>query len=170
MKPLLLSIAILFATRNGNAEEFSKPLAVHSGHDSKITTPQYKLLTSDKEWQNIWASHLGTRADDYYRQAFEVDFEKCMVIAILRGNRINVRGIKINNVINKSDVIVIRFNDVGYQTASSANEVDTSPPDKPFAFVIIPKAVKDIALEDDTQIYKNEPPVWKEIARLRQPR
>src|SRR6188474_3439133 len=105
---LILSVVMLSVSLEvgAAADEPSKPIAVHSGADSKVTKPQYKVIASDKEWQSVWASHLGTSVDDAYRQAFEVDFDKCMVVAILRGNQINIRGITIDEVDNKSDAVV----------------------------------------------------------------
>lgn len=167
MKFVLLAFALLAGSEVLAIEGNSKPLAVHSGADSKVTRPQYKLITADKQWQDIWASHLGTSADDAYRQAFEVDFDKCMVVAILRGNRTNVRGVKIYETIYNGDAIVLRFDDVGYQTAGPDGGAETKTP---FAFVVLPNVAKDVVLEEDVQQYLGERHEWKELTRLKKPR
>jgi len=113
----------------------------------------------------VWAAHLGTSPDDAYRAAFEVDFDKCVVVAILKGDQINVRGVEVNSLLDNQDSTILRFTQVYYQTA---NVGKNKPPDKPFAFVVLPKTNKQIILEEDVYTVTNEPPKWKEIARLGQ--
>jgi hypothetical protein len=145
------------------ANNNSKPLVVYSGSNSEVRKPLYSKITSKSDWDKVWAAHLGTSVDDAYRPAFEVDFDKCAVIAILKGDQINVRGVEIANVIDNGNSITVRFREVGYQSADESNH----KPDKPFAFVVLPKTNKQIVLEEDTQTYKNEPAIWKELTRLK---
>jgi hypothetical protein len=143
-----------------------KPVAVFSGANSRIEQPSLEVVTSADGWDRLWAKHLGTTTDDAYRPLAEVDFDCCMVVAILPGNQVNVRGVKIESIIDEKDALRIRFDNVGYQTAGESNR---KPPDKPYAFVILPKSDKTIVTEENAQIYNGQPPQWKEWRRAKRP-
>jgi hypothetical protein len=71
----------------------SRPLIAISGADSHVQRTTYDRIINPDDWDSAWASHLGTRKDDAYRSRFEIDFERCMVVVIFRGERVNVRGV-----------------------------------------------------------------------------
>ncbi len=143
--------------------EESKPLVTISGADSKVRKPSYERIATADKWTEAWARHLGTSKEDAYRSLMEIDFERCEVVAIFRGDRTNVRGIKILPLFTDHDYLILRIEDVDYQTNGADNN---KPRDKPYAFVVIPKTSKEIILEEDVQHYKGEPPEWKEIIRI----
>jgi hypothetical protein len=155
----VLTAAQCFAVNNP-----SKPLVIFSGANSHVRKPLYSKITSQQEWDKIWVAHLGTSPDDAFRAAFEIDFEKCLVVVIFRGDQINVRGIEVVSLREQPDITVLRFAKVTYQTA---NERNNKPPDKPFAFVVLPKNSKQIILEEGMRTMTNEPLKWKEVIRLR---
>jgi hypothetical protein len=70
-----------------------------------------------------------------------------------------------DSVLENADVTVIRFVEVTYQTFQRVGE-PPKPPDRPYAFVVLPKSKKTIVLEEGVQEFKGDPPVWKECARL----
>jgi hypothetical protein len=158
-----LASMLLIAAHSFAAGNSSKPLVVYSGSNSEVREPLYSKITSKSEWDKVWASHLGTSVDDAYRSAFEGDFDKCMVVAILQGNQINVRGVHIDSITEKENVIVVRFVDVYYQTGDEGN---IKPPDRPFAFVVLPKTNKQIILEQGTSADGRLQLTWKELVRL----
>ena len=139
------------------------PLVVLSGADSHCTQPSYELIKKSSELTKAWAKHLGTSEDDAYRPAMVVDFDRCMVVAIFRGEQGNVRGIELEPVIEGNTALTIRFSDLGYQTGGKSN---FKPPDRPYAFIVVPKSSKSIVLEENVQQYKGQPPIWNPLAKL----
>jgi hypothetical protein len=145
-----------------DAPSSSLPLVAISGRDSHVTKPLYERISNRKDLARIWAKHVGTTVDDYYRPLFEVDFDRCLVVAIYRGEQKNTRGIEISSVSETNNLLVIRFNELFYQTAGASND---DPPDRPYALVVIPRTNKPISLQANTQSYKGQPPIWEEVAR-----
>jgi hypothetical protein len=143
----------------------SKPLVAISGTDSRVTKPSYARITTPEDWVRIWVSHLGTTSDNAYRPHLEVDFDRCLVIAIFRGNKVNVRGIQIDSLSETRDSIAIRFNEITYQTEGPVDEYKV--PDRPYTFIIVPKTDKTIIVEEHiNRSLRGGPPVWKVRARL----
>jgi hypothetical protein len=163
VKTTLLLAILCVLTADYSAAEELKPLAYLSGNSSKVTMPSYERITSADGWARVWAKHLGTSKDDDYRPLFEVDFDRCMVIAIFRGDRTNIRRIEIQPLITKGDSIILREDDISYQTSGADNN---KAPDKPYAFVVIPKTSREIILEENVAKYLGDPPTWKEFTRL----
>jgi hypothetical protein len=146
----------------------SKPLVAISGTDSHVSKPSYQLVTSPEEWTRVWVSHLGTTRDNAYRPLLEVDFDRCVVVVIFRGVRVNIRQLEVHSLSETADSVVIRFDELGYQTSVRVGEDDEyKVPDRPYAFVILPKTDKTIVLEENiNRDVQREAPVWKAIARL----
>jgi hypothetical protein len=138
-------------------------LMVLTGNDSKIVKTAYQRVRSAAEWKRTWLGHLGLQSDTIYRPAMEVDFNRCMVIAVFGGKYVNSCGYRIESVTEDKNSIVIRFDDVSYQTAGADGSADRVTP---YAFVVLPKSEKPVVLEKDEQSYKGHPPEWKEVARL----
>ena len=151
------------AAENESLSPVSKPLVAMSGSDSHVKKPSYQRVTTPEDWTRTWANHLGTSKDDAYRPLLEVDFDRCLVVVIFRGEEVNVRGIRIDSTFETAESIVIRFTELGYQTAGEANN---KPPDRPYAFVIVPKTHKTIVLEENFPTKFPRPPKWQEVARL----
>jgi hypothetical protein len=139
------------------------PLVVLSGADSRYTGPSYELIKKPSELTKAWAKHLGTSEEDAYRPALVVDFDRCMVVAVFRGERRNVRGIEVEPLVEGNGAMTIRFSEIGYQTGGKGN---LQPPDRPYAFIVVPKSSKSIVLEENVQQYKGQPPIWKQSAKL----
>src|SRR5262249_26985799 len=143
METLLLTVAFLIVSQVTSAEHDLKPIAVLSGANSKVSRKSYERIATDAAMQEAWARHLGTSVDDAYRPQFEVDFKRCLVIAVFQGDRINARGIAIESVQPRKNALVVRCLNLGYQTF---NEENNKSPEKPFAFVVLPKTELDIVL------------------------
>jgi hypothetical protein len=160
---LLISRGVRSDVGQKKDQQERKALVVVSGANSKVSNSSLERITTAKEWAKAWARHLGTTEDDPYRPNFDVDFEHCLVVAIFRGNQVNTRGVKVESIAESADRIRIRFKDVGYQTVDNG---EPSPPDRPYAFVVVPKTDKAIVLEEDVQSYKDHPPVWEQCGKL----
>lgn len=150
----------------------SKPLLAVSGTDSHIKKPSYLRVTTEKDWNDIWSRHLGTSEDDYYRPLFEVDFDRCLVIAVFRGEQIQTRRLQIESVSENAESVIIRFWEIGYGVFLGPGE-SASPAERPYAFIVLPITERDIVLEE--KIWSKEdaefdrPPKWKQVARLQLP-
>jgi hypothetical protein len=153
------------AAENEKRPPVSKPLVAISGADSHVHVrkPSYERVTTPEDWARIWISHLGTTKDDAYRPLLEVDFDRCLVVVIFGGERINIRRIEIDSLSENTNSIVIRFTELGYQTDGADNN---KPSDRPYAFIIVPKTNKSIVLERNLANLGVQAPEWKEVARL----
>ena len=83
---------------------------------------------------------------------------------IFRGEEVNIRRIQIDSTSETEDSVVIRFIVLGYQTSGEDNK---KAPDRPYAFVIVPKTRKNIVLEENFPTKLSRPPTWKEVAKLK---
>jgi hypothetical protein len=163
---LCLSVLAIYLPAAEPTSKTIKPIAVFSGANSRIEQPSLEVVARADAWDKLWAKHLGTSVDDAHRPLVEVDFDRYMIVAILPGNQVNVRGVKIDSITNENNLLRIRFDNVGYQTAGETNN---KPPDLPYAFIILPKSDKTIVTEENAQIYNGQPPQWKEWRRVRRP-
>lgn len=150
------------ANNNDDQMPTSKPLVVMSGEVSHVAKPLCRRLASPEEWARVWASHLGTTVDDAYRPILEIDFDRCLIVAIFRGREANVLGIEINSLSEVADLVIIRFSTLGYQSAGE----DADEMSRPYAFIVLPKSNKTIVLQENVQQNKSGEPQWKEYARL----
>jgi hypothetical protein len=145
------------------AEKPRMPLVVLSGADSEIRQASYRRITEPDEWAKLWASHMRRTVDDPYSPQLDVDFERCMVVAILRGEQRNSSGIQVDSIEDSEDALVIRFTQLGYQTLGADN---TKPPDRPYAFVVVPATSKTIIFEENRPNMMATRPKWEEVARM----
>lgn len=154
---------LLIAADARKAGSVTSPLAVLTGNDSHVKKRAYERIASPADWKKTWLTHLGKKEDTIYRPAMEVDFDRCEVVAVFAGESWNSCGFQIDSVTEQDDSIVVRFEDISYQTVGPDGGGDRVTP---FAFVVLPKSKKPITLEDNIQQYKGRPAEWKEVARL----
>lgn len=147
-----------------------KPLLVLSGADSRTAQPTFARATDEAAFAKLWLGHLGKTADDAFREqlpTIEIDFAKCMVVAVFAGTTTNCRGLTIASVTDGPDAVTVRFEKLTYQTAGPLNggpaPVNHSTP---YAFVLLPKSQKAVVVEEGVRQLKAEPTQWKERARL----
>jgi hypothetical protein len=146
----------------------TRPLLVLAGADSKVEKSAYYRVSSEESWQHIWLSHLGKTEADRFREHMpivQIDFKKCMVIAIFKGAASNSRGLNIMSIDEHEDTVSLRFYDMSYQTAGGL--AGGRVPVTPYAFVVIPKSDKLVLIEENIQSLKEKPPVWNQRARLK---
>ena len=146
----------------------TRPLIALTGADSKVDKPAYYRVSSEEAWQRIWLSHLGKTEADRFREHLpivQIDFTKCMVIAIFKGAASNSRGLNIVSIDEHEDTVSLRFDDMSYQTAGGID--GGRVPVTPYAFVVIPNSAKLVLIEENVQSLKEKPPVWNERARLK---
>jgi hypothetical protein len=163
VKSAVLFLMSACAIAANAAEKARMPLVVLSGADSEIRQASYRRITEPDEWAKLWASHMRRTVDDPYSPQLDVDFERCMVVAILRGERRNSRGIQIDSIEDSDDALVIRFTQLGYQTSGADNN---KPLDRPYAFVVVPSTAKTVVFEENFPNMTGTPPKWTEVARM----
>ena len=90
-------IELLPANRN---QLSSMPLVSISGTDSYVTKPSYERITKPRDWRaSLVASLSDRRPDDRYEPTMQVDFDRCVVIAIFRGEERQVASLRVNSCI-----------------------------------------------------------------------
>jgi hypothetical protein len=165
----LLAIALLFAatllsrlpeTAGEEIASKNKPLVVITGPNSGIQTAGYFRVTSSKKLELLWQEHLTEKAKLNDHPAPAVDFARCEVVAIFQGAMFNSRGIRVESVELTNNDIVVKFDQISYQTSGESEKVS------PYAFIIFSKSGKEIILQENVQQYLGQPPQWKEVARL----
>ena len=167
MKSTLLFVIVCVFTANYSVAEDIKPLVYLSGNNSKVSKQFYERITNADEMAKVWAQHLGTSKDDYYRPMFEVDFDRCMVVAILRGKQIQVRQVEVNSISVQKDSLIVRFTEFGYSIGATDKMPETEYK-YPYVFVVLPKTDKEIVLVAGQPIKGRKPTTnWQEIVRLR---
>lgn len=157
------TVLSLIAADTSNTADVTAPLVVLTGNDSHVKQRTYERIESPEDWKKAWLTHLGEERDTIYRPAMEVDFSRCEVIAIFKGESWNSCGFRIDSVTEQDDSMLVRFEGIYYQTGGPDGGGDRVTP---FAFVVLPKSEKPIVLEDNVQQYKAHPPEWNEVARL----
>jgi len=147
-------------------ERASMPLVALHGAESHIADAQFRRVTSAKEWRSLWLEHLNVPAggiEDLAAEVPEVDFERCMVIAIFTGKGWNSHGVRCEGVLEREGQIVVRFDQRSYQTAG---------PDgggvrvQPFGAFVLPRSEKPVVIEENVQGLKDHPDKWKQRAEF----
>jgi hypothetical protein len=164
---LLLIVAALAALpsipgQEGGKGGASKPYVTLWGADSKVKERGYRLIGSQKELEEIWTKHRGEEPS-YFAGAPEVDFDRCLVIAVFEGESMNSAGVESKGILDGEKEVTFRFQGRWYQTLGPGGGGKKSTA---YGFFVIPRTRKPIVLEENVQNLIGGPPVWKERARL----
>ncbi|WP_425399735.1 hypothetical protein [Aeoliella sp.] len=169
MRTILLSCCVVCCVSLASAQqtvvEVSAPLAVLSDDDSHVTQASFRRIDTQQQWSQVWLEHLDIEPvyDNPNRESFQVDFKRCMVVAIFGGATTNTAGYRVDTVTNEVNTVVLRFEARTYQTAGPNGGAAHVTP---YAFVVLPKTTKNIVLERSAERYKGQPPVWRKVAEL----
>ncbi|MBX3358081.1 MAG: hypothetical protein KF745_06610 [Phycisphaeraceae bacterium] len=140
------------------------------GPDSAITEgPAYHRIVDADAWKALYLKHLGDRAANApapWLLPPDVDFSRCMVLAIFRGRSTNCNGEFLVSLDDRPDDLLIRFDSHTFQTASFTGEPDRGVPSTPYGIFILPRSDKPIVLEENVQGLIGHPPVWKQQYRF----
>ncbi len=132
-----------------------RPLAIVAswhGDKSGIDAATHLRIGSAEEFAGLWKRHSEAKAPD-------VDFKDSMVIAIFQGKGWNSGGVSAEAQEDDAQ-IVVRYNDLSYQTMGGGNEVTA------WGIFVLPRSTKAVIVEDNVQGLIGHPPVWKERARF----
>lgn len=140
------------------------PLVFWSGPDSQITERRFERVMSDDAWQKLWEAHTGKPVEirNTGGPAMpQVNFDKCMVVAVCQGKSWNSNGVYCAQVIDEPERIVFRFDERSFQTFGPGGGGVAV---KPYGFFVLPRSTKAIVIEDNVQNLKDEPQKWKQRA------
>ena len=152
------------------SDNATKPLVAFTGPDSKIDQPAYELVKSKPDWINLWLRHTRKPPkkdyDEFYNpdRVPEVNFDKCMVIAIFSGKMTNVAALEAVSVTDGSTAIAFRFRERSYQTAGPNGGGKAATP---YGLFIVPRSSKPVVVQEGNKEYKNSTETWDEVVRLR---
>lgn len=157
----VLFTAVL-ATLGFSQEVEVKPYMTLRGSDSKVLTREYRLVSSQSEWDALWQRHTGTLGTSERQRGFKVDFGACRVIAVFQGKGWNSRGVM--GTLHQTDgELRLRFDDLSYQTVGlDGGGVRVSA----YGFFVVPRSFERVVLQENVQGIIGEPPVWKSRGTL----
>lgn len=166
---VLAIIAVALACIGGSAiaddvSDRDRALLVMSSNDSHIATQDFRRITSAEMWSKTWLEHLGLDGDTIYRCFMEINYDRCMVVAVFGGNKTNLCGYEVDSVQEQEERILVRFIDIDYQTAGPDGGADQVTP---YAFIVLPKSDKPIVLEETVRsMVPGQALLWTEVAQL----
>ncbi len=148
----------------------ARPVVALTGATSAIEKEGYHRIQDAQSLARLWLQHRGKPQPDgeygfFYNDAGvpEVDFERYEVVAIFGGKCVNSAGFAVESIADEPGRRLVRFDHRHYQTAGPDGGAESA---KPFAFFVLPRTPLPIVLEEDVQGMINQPPQWKERARL----
>lgn len=158
------------ATAPRSAAADTVPLVGVWGAKSAIKERSYARVTNAEDWTALWLRHVGADAakhSPYYNAEGvpDVDFTRCMVVAICQGERWNSAGVRVVSVSEDDERVLVRFDDRSYQTAGEGPDGGRVAATA-FGLFVLPRSAKAVVLEEDVQNLIGQPPRWKERARF----
>lgn len=148
----------------------TRPVVAMTGATSAIAKEGYHRVQNEQALARLWLQHRGKPQPDgeygfFYNDAGvpEVDFERYEVVAIFGGTTVNSAGFAVESIADEPGRRLVRFDHRHYQTAGPDGGAKSATP---FAFFVLPRTSSPIVLEENVQGMINQPPIWKERARL----
>ena len=148
-----------------------RPLVSFVGADTRIAKVDFLRITTRESWIRLWLEHQGKagRPEDYDKYkpsgAPEIDFERCMVIAITESPGPANAGIVAVSVSEAAQDITFDYDNMQYQYREG-----TCAPGNAYGFFVLPLSTKPVAVRHNVQDFqsriKRDPPVWKEVKRF----
>ncbi len=160
---ILFPLLLCLAAAAGDAR---RPLLTLTGPKSFVETAEAHRARSAAEFEKLWLRHAGkTENDAFYNAAGvpDIDFDRCMVIAVFQGMGWNSAGLRVEALIEEEGRILLRFDDKSYQTEGpDGGGVRVTA----YGFFVLPRSDKPVVVEEDVQDLIGAPPKWKERARF----
>jgi hypothetical protein len=146
-------------------EKLVKPLISLGGGGSKNTKAGYHRIESPEAWNALWLRHnTGTEKPDNVpvtRPQAEVDFSKCMVVAVFQGKGENCAGFKVHSVLETDEHITVRVQ--GFYLGTGPEGLKTQA----WGIFVLPRSAKPLLIELDTRSDKADPSRWTKVAELK---
>jgi len=156
-----------FSTTQGEEKEKAvKPLLALDGRESKNTKAGYHRIESPEAWKALWLRHnTGTEKPDKVPATMpqaEVDFSRCMVVAVFQGKGELCEGYKVHSVSETDEQMTVRIQ--GRYFAVGATEVQET---SAWGIFVLPRSAKQLRIELDTRSDKVDPPKWTKVAEFK---
>jgi hypothetical protein len=140
-----------------------------SGSTSAVAKGRIERVSDQARWDAVRKEHCGPRIELNalgFPVVPTIDFERFEVICGFSGTRVNLYQWSIDSVQDLGEVVRVRFDQVGFQTASFDGQPDKGVTTSAYGFFVVPRTAKEIVMEENTQGRINGPPVWTERVRL----
>ena len=164
MRTLLALLVVSAITSSVRGEEKAvKPLVSLHGSKSHITTAGYHRVESADAWHRLWARHATMKGQTTSSDQAEVDFGRCMVLAVFDGKRANCCGFEVHSIVETGEQITVRIQANGYATAEGVEPHATTA----WGVFVLPKSAKPVRVELDTGSRKEGRLEWTKGADLK---
>ncbi len=140
-----------------------EPVRVWTGPDSGVSEQGYFLVHTPEEWERIWLAHLQAmerRPNEAQDRTPRINFRKRLIVVLFHGNSFNNSGLAVEEVSERHDRIVLRYDEVSFQTDY------VSVPTQAYAFVVLPRTEKSIVIEENVCPFIGGTPEWARRATL----
>lgn len=170
---LILIVGSLFGSRSAwaqssnNVKYIAKPLASLSGIGTLITNEMCLMIRDQKDWDELWARHSGQTSyqkDDEKREKLQVDFGKCVVIAVFGGRLMNYSGVKPYSLSEVPDKVLFRYILDSYQSEAAPGKEPISW--TTYGFFVLPRSDKPVVVERAIPHNKGREHVFEPVARF----
>jgi len=138
------------------------------GSYSSIQTPRIQVVTDANAWETLYAEHTRDKPEKNANGFLtwpRIDFDQFVVVALFAGKGTNSNGFDAVSVTESIAGVVVRFDEVLFQTASF-NGGPSGITTTGFGFLVIPRKNGTWILEENTQNLIGGPPVWTERKRV----
>lgn len=165
LQVVLAGILVLISSVRDGAEK-TVPVMVMTGPTSDIGASRYESARSQEAFDALWVEHMGdrvTRAAQGWPMTPTIDFARYEAVFMFGGEATNSNGFRIVEMFDRPDEVLVRFEDISFQTASFDGE-DAGVASRPWAMVLIERTEKRIILEQDVRSLIEGDPIWKRRA------
>lgn len=168
---LVCPAVVPISSRAAEPARSVKPVLIWSGIGSAAAKASASRSRSQTEWQAIWFRNTGrVGVEDPLAAPPEVDFSTHMVVALFHGDGWAANaGPKVAEVLEEADCLRVRYRPRWISFVfppDPETEAMLKKATRGYAFVLLPSSKKRIVLEEDAQVEKGAPPVWKERHRI----
>lgn len=175
---LLMSLGLLWALPVAAKPPEATKLhttVVFRGTHSQIKKEAFRLVDTEAAWKELWKRHRGEPTDRRYTEPdldFDIDFNTQYVVAVFTGNcdwcKVTPR--------RRGESVVIGFEACHYQIigrppfGTPIDPVEERARRKrekqgeaaaPYAFVVLPRPITTVVIEQDVRREIAGPPEWK---------
>jgi hypothetical protein len=143
-----------------------RPLLSLDGRESKNTKAGYHRIESPEAWKTLWLRHTtGTEKpaqDPATIPQAEVDFSRCMVVAVFQGKGENRNGYTVHSVLEANEQLTVHIQARAFAVAGRKGHETAA-----WGIFVFPRSEKRLLVELDTRSLKTAPPEWTKVAEFK---
>ena len=151
-----------------------KPTTIFRGSHSEIRGETFDVVTTAKEWKALWSKHRGEARDPLFTetsQSLEIDFDTHYVITLFTGNG---ERCSLTPKLRGNTIIIGFCHEVFSTEGRSPDRTDHEKAKEnaaaEYVFILLPKPVRTVVIEEDIEFRRNQPPRWTERAKFPTPK